>query len=77
MERLSNRIRTIREKAALTQSEIAEKCGMSGSAYGQIERNPCNSSYNTLLKVANAMNVSLLYLIDVESREKISLTDKS
>ncbi len=64
-------MRAIREESELTQSEIAEKCDISASAYGQIERNPCNSSYNTLLKVANAMNVSLLYLIDVESREKI------
>jgi transcriptional regulator with XRE-family HTH domain len=70
MKKLSDRIRTIREKSELTQSEIAEKCVISASAFGQIERNPCNSSYNTLLKVANAMNVSLLYLLDIESIEK-------
>jgi transcriptional regulator with XRE-family HTH domain len=71
MKNLSNRIRAIREKSGLTQSEIAEKCDISASAYGQIERNPCNSSYNTLFKIAKAMNVSLLYLLDIESIEKL------
>lgn len=35
---LSNRIRKIREAYNLTQSEVADICKISTSAYGQIER---------------------------------------
>jgi|DEB19_MinimDraft_2_1074335.scaffolds.fasta_scaffold48403_1 transcriptional regulator with XRE-family HTH domain len=66
---LAERIRKIRESNNLTQLEIAERCEMSSSAYGQIERKASQSSYETLKKIADSLGVSILFLLDVESNE--------
>ena len=64
---LANRIRKIRETQKLTQEDAAFICGISASAYGQIERNAHKSTYETLIKIANALNVSITFLIDTEN----------
>lgn len=64
---LANRIRQIRESYNLTQSEVAFKCDISPSAYGQIERKANKCSMETLIKIANAMEVSLPFLVDIKS----------
>jgi transcriptional regulator with XRE-family HTH domain len=64
---LNQRIRKIREVKNLTQEEVAAKCGMSASAYGQIERNASKSTYDTLLKIAQALDVSITFLVDIEN----------
>ncbi len=64
---LAKRIRQIRENYNLTQAEIAYRCNITPSAYGQIERKANKCSMETLLKIANAIGVSLLFLIDIES----------
>jgi transcriptional regulator with XRE-family HTH domain len=62
---LANRIRKIRESYNLTQSDVAFKCGISSSAYGQIERRAGKCSFDTLSKVANAIGVTTPFLIDI------------
>lgn len=64
---LANRIRLIREAYNLTQSEVADKCNISTSAYGQIERKASKCSFETLLKIAKAIGVSLPFLIDLDN----------
>lgn len=64
---LANRIRQIRESYNLTQSEVAYKCDISPSAYGQIERKANKCTVETLIKIANAMDVSLPFLVDINS----------
>jgi len=66
---LAERIRKIREAKNLTQDKVAFKCNISTSAYGQIERKASTSSYETLCKVANSLDVSILFLIDIENPE--------
>ncbi|MCU0422983.1 MAG: helix-turn-helix domain-containing protein [Bacteroidia bacterium] len=68
---LSDRIRKIRVAKMLTQEQVAQKCGISSSAYGQIERNAQHSSYDTLKRVAEALSVSLLFLIDTENDKTV------
>jgi transcriptional regulator with XRE-family HTH domain len=65
--KLGNRIRQIREAMKMSQSDIANKCNISPQAYGQIERRANNSSYDTLLKVANALDVTITFMLHVES----------
>lgn len=61
---LADRIRIIRETNRLSQSEVAHRCNISPSAYGQMERNPCKCSLDTLTKIASALNVPFnFYLI--------------
>ena len=61
---LSNRIRKIREAYDLTQVEVADRIGCTGSTYGEFERNADNASIKTLLKISLAIGVSLSFLID-------------
>ena len=64
---LAIRIRKIRDSNKLTQEELACRCNMSPSAYGQIERRAGNASYDTLYKVAKALYVTVLFLLDFEN----------
>jgi|TARA_B110000259_G_scaffold120761_1_gene137159 transcriptional regulator with XRE-family HTH domain len=68
---LAKRIREIREAKNLTQEEVAFICNMSASAYGQIERKAGTSKYETLCKVANALDVNILFLLDVDNSKSI------
>jgi len=68
---LAVRIRRIREARNLTQSEVAFKCNISASAYGQIERKASTSSYDTLCKIAKSLDVSVLFLLDIGNPEYI------
>jgi len=71
---LAYRLRKIRESKKLTQEDAAFNCGISASAYGQIERNAHKSNFETLLKIANAFEVSISFLVDVNSQY---FTDKN
>lgn len=64
---LAIRIRKIRDAHKLTQEEAACRCNITPSAYGQIERRAGNASYETLCKVAKALDVPLLFLLDIEN----------
>jgi len=55
----------------MTQEEVAFKCNISTSAYGQIERKASTSSYDTLSKIATALDVSILFLLDIKNPEYI------
>lgn len=68
---LAYRLRKIREAKKLTQEDAAFNCGMSTSAYGQIERNAHKSTFETLIKIANALDVSIPFLVDTNKAEYI------
>lgn len=68
---LSVRIRQIREALGYSQADIAYKCDISPSAYGQIERRAIKASVATLYKIALAMNVSLAFLVDIQNEQLI------
>ena len=65
--KLCNRIQEIRNSLGLSQAEIADRCCVSTSAYSKIERNADKSSIETLAKVATAMKISIIYLIDTDN----------
>jgi transcriptional regulator with XRE-family HTH domain len=73
---LANRIRQIRESYHLTQSEVAYRCGISPSAYGQIERKAGKCTFETLSKIAIAIGVSLPFLIDIENHTFVEIKNK-
>jgi len=68
---LAKRIRQIREAYGLTQTEIAYKCDITPSAYGQIERRAGKSSFETLEKIAAAIGVTLPFLVDINNDQYI------
>jgi transcriptional regulator with XRE-family HTH domain len=64
---LAYRLRKIREAKKLTQEDAAFNCGMSASAYGQIERNAHKSTFETLYKISEALGVSINFLVDINN----------
>ncbi len=66
---LAKRIRAIREARNLSQAEVAYKIDISPSAYGQIERRAAKSTFETLEKIAKAIGVSVMFLVDIKNPE--------
>ena len=53
------RIRELRKKSKLTQSELAEKIGLSTNFIGMVERGERNTSIDKIFKLSRAFNLSL------------------
>ena len=60
---LGKRIRTERRRQDLTQEKLAEMAEISNSFLGHIERGGRTLSIETLAKLANALNLSIEYII--------------
>jgi transcriptional regulator with XRE-family HTH domain len=60
---LGKRIRTERRKQDLTQEKLAEMSEISDSFMGHIERGGRTLSIETLAKIANALNLSIEYIV--------------
>ena len=57
-------IKAWREYLNLTQAELATRAGMKQSALARLERNATNPRKSTLLKLAEAMGITVDQLID-------------
>jgi transcriptional regulator with XRE-family HTH domain len=64
------KLRTVRERRGLTLREIAEKAGLSESMVSQIERNRVSPAMDTLLSLADALDLDLEYLFEDYRRER-------
>ena len=64
---LTKRIVSIRESHGLTQAEVAYRCDISPSAYGQIERKAEKTKFETLIKIADAIGVTISFLVDINN----------
>lgn len=53
-------IQLARKRAGLTQNELGEKMGVSGSMIGQWENDLRSPKAETLLKIADALDISIL-----------------
>ena len=63
---LGETIRSARKKACLTQAELGEMLGVSGSMIGQWENNLRKPKHETLKKVALALGVSISNLLPTD-----------
>jgi len=63
LQNLGNRIREERLRARLTQEQLAEIVGCNDSYIGQIERGNKNPSLEIIVCIANALNVTIDYLL--------------
>lgn len=59
LKTFGSRIQELRKKNNLTQSELAEKIGLSTNFIGMVERGERNTSVDKIFKLAKAFNVSL------------------
>lgn len=53
------RIRDLRKKSGLTQSELAERIGLSTNFIGMVERGERNTSVDKIFKRAKAFDIKL------------------
>jgi transcriptional regulator with XRE-family HTH domain len=60
---IGDNIKFFREKAKMTQVELAKKASISRSYLADVERNRYNPSLDTLKAIASALNVSVNSLI--------------
>jgi transcriptional regulator with XRE-family HTH domain len=80
---LGNRIRKIRKEKFLTQFALAEEVGVSPNFLGDVERGVKSPSLETMVCIANVLNVSLDFLLfdslkhtNISEDNNIYLTDK-
>lgn len=73
---IGSRIRKARTELRLTQEEASERCDITNSFYGNIERGDKKMSVETLVKISKGLGVSLDYLVygDVqEGQERLEV----
>src|SRR5574344_777269 len=64
------KIRTVRERSGLTLKAVAQKAGVSESLVSQIERNKVSPAIDTLLALADALDINLEFLFEEYRRER-------
>ncbi len=74
---LAIRLRKIREAYKLTQADVANKADIAPQTYGKIERRASKTKFETLVKISEAIGVSIMFLTDLKNpnyiQEKNSL----
>ena len=63
MKVFPKRLKELRKKKKLTQTELGEKVGVKQSAYGKWENGKCEPNLETLLKLASILNTTTSYLL--------------
>lgn len=63
LKKLGKKIRNERTKRHMTQEKLAESIGISVSFLGHIERGSRKASVETLVSIANALQVGMDYLL--------------
>lgn len=62
-EAVGKRIKTIREKANLTQAQVAKKAGINVNYFAVIERGEVTTSPEYLAKISKALGVDISEII--------------
>ena len=65
---ISKRIKIARKSSKLTQAELAEKINISTNAVAKLENNLTTASAQTLINIANVLNIDINYLLLNESK---------
>jgi transcriptional regulator with XRE-family HTH domain len=68
---LSGKIKRLREKNGLTQSELASRIGLTRSAVNAWEMGNATPSTAIIIKLARLFSVSTDYLLGVDGEEKL------
>lgn len=72
---IADRIKTLREKAGLTQTQLAKRLGISRSAVNSWEMSLSTPSSIYLVELSRIFGVSTDYLLSLDDRMKIDITD--
>lgn len=58
-QELAKKLKEAREKKKLTQAEVAKRAGLNTNYYAVIERGEINPSFETLVRVLDALELKL------------------
>ena len=72
-DKIGNKLLTIRKKAGMTQSEVAEIAGLSDRTYADMERGSVNMRIETILRICKALNITP---DEILTEENLSLTEE-
>ena len=70
---VNEKIRLIRETKGLTQERVAEKLGISPTAYGDFERGDNDPRLSKLEKIADILEIPLSELIDLSDKGTLNI----
>lgn len=76
---IGSKLLAIRKTTGLTQSEVAEKSGLSERTYADIERGTVNMRVGTLMKICHALHITpdeILTEQEIEIPHENELLDK-
>lgn len=72
--KFGEKLRTVRERKKLTLKDVAGKAGVSESLVSQIERNKVSPSTETLLLIADVLEIDYEYLFsDYRQKRKVAI----
>ena len=63
---IGEKIKKIRKESGITQKQLAQKLGVSQAAIVQFESEKSNPKIDTLKKIADALNVSVMDFLDTD-----------
>ena len=73
MEKIGTVLKASREKAGLTQIELAEKAGVTRAYYADVERGRYTPSLRVLAKLSEILNIDLNFLKENDGNTSNSL----
>jgi transcriptional regulator with XRE-family HTH domain len=62
-EKVGKRIKKLREKANLTQAQVAQKAGLNTNYFAVIERGEVITAFPNLVKISKALGVDITELV--------------
>lgn len=72
---IANNIREKREAMKIIQSAFAKMIGMSASSYSRLENGEIQITINTLKKISDAMNVSVIEVLNIATSNTYNFND--
>lgn len=73
MVNMGDRLKSLRTKNRLTQSQVAQRLGVAGSAVSAYESGSRYPSYSTLIRLARMYHVSTDYLLGITPRRGVNI----
>lgn len=75
-ENFSKRLKKIREEKKLSQAELAQKADLQTAAVSHFETGQRKPSFDNLKRLADALNVSVDYLLGREIKDSGDIAEK-
>lgn len=72
---LGDKLKELRKEKNLTQQQVADRVNVSKAVISSYELSNRSPSYQTLVKIANLYKVSADYLLGMDERKVIDVTD--